>query len=137
MSRFLLKQSIILLCILGYNIAQAQITNVTDDQAPPIQGAGHDYIKMFNETVAPATGSVSININVPAPPSRGFSVPFAFEYDSNAAMHRLPGFPGTWTDNANEYAAKSGWSYVVPKISAQINQILYSNPAAHRISATT
>ena len=32
---------------------------MTGDQASPVEGAGHDYIKMLNETVNPATGSVS------------------------------------------------------------------------------
>jgi hypothetical protein len=50
----------------------AQITNIAPDQTPPIEGAGHDYIKMLNETVNPATGAVSIRIGVPVPPQSGF-----------------------------------------------------------------
>jgi hypothetical protein len=34
-------------------VCLAQITNVTNDQATPIPGVGHDYIKMLNETVSP------------------------------------------------------------------------------------
>ena len=59
---------------------RAQITGVGSDQTPPIPGVGHDYINALNETVNPATGSVSIRINVPVPPGRGFTVPFAFTY---------------------------------------------------------
>jgi len=107
-------------------LSPAQITNVTGDQAPPIEGAGHDYIKLFNETVNPSTGSVSIRISVPVPPSRGFTVPFAFAYDSNAAFHRIPGFAGAYTDNTG-YLQQGGWSYQVPHANATINRILYDS----------
>src|SRR5580658_331629 len=64
---------LVLLC----SVSEAQVNNVTGDQAPPIPGAGHDYVHLLNETVNPATGSVSIRINLPVPPSRGLTVPFS------------------------------------------------------------
>jgi hypothetical protein len=40
--------------------AYGQVNAVVTDQAPPIPGAGHDYIHFLNETVSPSSGSVSI-----------------------------------------------------------------------------
>lgn len=100
----------------------AQITNVAADQTPPIEGAGHDYIKMLNETVNPATGAVSIRINVPVPPSRGFSVPFSIGYDSNAALHVVGGY---YTDNGGGYLGQGGWTYLVPHLTAMYGDIPY------------
>ncbi len=99
----------------------AQITNVTGDQSAPIPGAGHDYIHMMNETVNPANGSVSIRIGVPVPPSRGVTIPFAFEYDSTAALHWTP---NGWKDNVGNLA-QGGWSYAVPRLLMQrVDQII-------------
>jgi hypothetical protein len=108
--------------LLGYSFvlviptAHAQITNVTGDQAPPIPGAGHDYIHMIDETVNPATGAVSIRISVPSPPGRGISVPFSFGYDSNAAHHFSAPASFAPADNPG-YLSKGGWSYLVPQLS--------------------
>src|SRR5205807_1984436 len=49
------------LCLTA-SVGRGQITNVTNDQSTPIQGAGHDYIKMLSETVNPANGSVSVRL---------------------------------------------------------------------------
>lgn len=68
-------------------IVLGQVSNVADDTSTPIPGAGHDYIKMINETVNPANGSVSVRISVPVPQSRGFTLPFAFAYDSDGVLH--------------------------------------------------
>src|SRR5437660_1015317 len=65
----------------------AQITTVTADQAPPKPNAGHDYIKLLNETVSSSVGAVDITIGVDAPPGRDIGVPFAVGYDSNSARH--------------------------------------------------
>jgi RHS repeat-associated protein len=100
--------------------AWAQITNVTPDQAPPTAGVGHDYVKMLNETVNPSNGAVSIRISVPVPSSRGFTLPFAFGYDSNAALH----LGSTMSDNSG-ILAKSGWSYVLPALFFQQHVIQY------------
>jgi hypothetical protein len=66
--------------------AHAQITNVTNDQATPIPGAGHDYIKMLSETVQPSNGQLSIRIDVPTLPGRGITIPFAYLYNSGVPI---------------------------------------------------
>lgn len=92
----------------------AQITGVTADQTPPIPGAGHDYIKMLNETVNPATGSVSIRIDLPVPAGRGLDLPFAFSYDSNSAFHRVDyNRFGDNSYNSGGYSG-AGWNYLIP-----------------------
>jgi RHS repeat-associated protein len=103
------------------NLSSGQITNVTDDTSTPIEGAGHDYIKMLSETVNPANGSVSLRIQVPIPQGRGITIPFSFSYDSNSVNHLLPGSPpnyGTvnWQSNTG-YLSQGGWSYSVPMAS--------------------
>jgi RHS repeat-associated protein len=98
--------------------ASAQIENVTDSTSTPIPGAGHDYIKMFSETVNPANGSVSIRIQTPTPSGRGISLPFSFAYDSNGASHVTTDGHGltSWVDN-NAYLSRGGWSYSTPVLS--------------------
>jgi hypothetical protein len=114
--------------------SQAQITNVTNDTATPIEGAGHDYIHMLSETVNPATGSVSLRIQIPVPKARGFTVPFSIAYDSNSVNHIVPGgYPeygtASWTSNLG-FLSQSGWSYSVPQLSyvpfTQTTYVLYS-----------
>ena len=98
-----------------------QITSAGPSQAPPVPGANHDYIKQLAETVNPATGSLSVRIDVPTAPGRGFTVPFAFEYDSNSAHHFIgdPYPQGTvdteWTDNTSAVGG-GGWRYAVPEL---------------------
>jgi hypothetical protein len=116
---------VILICsiLLLPGFALSQITNVTDDQSTPTAGAPHDYIKMLNETVNPANGSVSIRINVPVPKSRGITLPFSFSYDSNGVDHLVPtntkGTPIVWAANST-FLSQGGWSYSLPLV----NQIL-------------
>ena len=75
---------------------QAQVTQVNDTTSTPVEGAGHNYIKLLSESVNPANGSVSLRIQVPIPKGRGITVPFAFAYDSNGVNHLAPFI---WTDN--------------------------------------
>lgn len=101
--------------------ARAQVIDVADDVSTPIEGAGHDYIKMLAETVNPANGSLSLRIQVPVPKGRGITIPFAFAYDSNTVHHLLPGYYpyyGTvsWASNTG-YLSQGGWSYAVPEAS--------------------
>lgn len=110
--------------LLSAILAPAQITNVTGEQSPPIEGAGHDYIKMLNETVNPGVGSVSIRIDVPVPPGRGMTVPFSFGYDSNAALHFTP--LGIWSDNLG-FLSQGGWSYLLPHLNVTVNAIASQN----------
>src|SRR5438045_8669249 len=49
----------------GLNLAYGQITNVANDTITPIEGVGHDYIKMMSETVNPANGGLNIHIDLP------------------------------------------------------------------------
>src|SRR6516165_8119695 len=101
------------------HLCAAQITDVTNTTSTPIPGAGHDYVKMLNEIVNPANGSVSLRIQVPTPPGRRLSLPFAFAYDSNSAAHLASLNDGAggiaWSDNF-EYLGKGGWSYSVPTL---------------------
>lgn len=98
------------------SVARAQITNVTAEQAPPVPGAGHDYIKLFSETVNPGTGSVSIRIEGPVAKGRELTVPFSIGYDSNSSMHTFVSVNPAWTDNS-EYLGQGGWSYSLPFLS--------------------
>ncbi len=98
----------------------AQITNVIDTTSTPTPG--RDYIHMLNETVDPATGSLSLRIDVPTPKGRKLSLPFAFAYDSNGAWYVIRNAIQTPTQiiassNQGPFAA-GGWSYTVPQLSS-------------------
>src|SRR5690348_2053762 len=86
--------------------AFAQITTVTAEQAPPVKGAGHDYIRLMNETVSPAMGAVNIHIDFAVPPGRDITVPFALDFDSNSARHFKDGSPAIY-DNGG-FLAQGG-----------------------------
>jgi hypothetical protein len=105
-------------------VSLAQITNVTNSTSTPTPGSGHDYIKMLNETVNPANGSVSIRISTPVPPARRLTLPFSFNYDSNGAMilqAAITGGTAGFGSNTT-FLSKSGWSYGVPLLSANYFQ---------------
>ena len=92
-----------------------QITTLSSSTATPTPGAGHDYIKLLNETVEPASGAVSLRIGLPLPPGRATSIPFNISYDGGSA-HFAEGFSAGsigWTYN-NSLFAKGGWSYSAP-----------------------
>lgn len=85
----------------------AQITAITNTTQTPTPGAGHNYIKFFNETVNPANGSVSLRIHVPVPPDLGqpislqlrlrfrLGVPCGSQYCSRTSRVAVrPAFPG-------------------------------------------
>src|ERR1700722_1038517 len=93
--------------------AQAQINNVGDDTAAPIEGAGHDYIKMLSETVNPANGLVSLRIQVPTAEARGITLPFSFNYDSNGVNHIVGGAQPTPQSDFT-VVSQGGWSYGLP-----------------------
>jgi len=98
--------------------AAAQISNVTNTTSTPIQGTGHDYIKLLSETVNPANGSVSVRIALPTAKSRGITLPFSIAYDSNGVRHLepalYPNFGSVVWKNDNGYLAQGGWSYSIP-----------------------
>lgn len=115
------RRALMCLCLslVSSSFAWSQINNVTNDQATPTAGAGHDYLKMVNETVNPANGSVSLRIAVPTPKGRGLTIPFAFAYDSGAG-HVLTSYQpdwGVWTSSTN-FITQGGWTYAVPMLSA-------------------
>jgi RHS repeat-associated protein len=96
--------------------SQAQVTNVSDVEATPLPGAGHNYTGILNETVNPQNGSLSVRIEVPMPAGRKLTVPFAFAYDSNGAIQLLnlenqgPKMP---------YLFSTGWTYTAPVMNSQ------------------
>src|SRR5208337_449544 len=92
----LTKRLMFAICVLflSSSISFAQILNVTADQNTPTPGVGHDYFKMLNEIVDPATGQVSIRIGTPVPPDRKLTVPFGFAYDSSGTAFVTSGSNG-------------------------------------------
>jgi YD repeat-containing protein len=101
------------------SVAHAQITNVTNDQATPVSGVGHDYIKTLNETVNPANGQVSLRLDMGAPRGRQLTIPLALLYNS-AGVHHVNYDSNAdvrwWQDTTN--AAGSGWTYTLPQLTA-------------------
>src|SRR5581483_12444771 len=78
-SRFLLLASLMIfvalwgLAVPGFS----QIATVDNSTLRPVDGAGHDYIKLLSETVNPANGSVSLRIDIPTAKGRGLTLPFS------------------------------------------------------------
>ena len=117
------------LILIANSSAWAQITNVTNDQATPIPGAGHDYIKMLSETVSPANGQVSVRIDMPTPRGRLLNIPFALLYNSSGVHHVGYNVNGTakwWTDTGQD--SGSGWTYALPYLTAIQGQRSTYNP---------
>ncbi len=119
-SRFVPAVFVLLAMVLLAPFSQAQITNATNDTVTPMEGAGHDYIHLLSETVNPATGSVSLRIQVPVPKARGFTVPFSFSYDSNSVHHLVASYypqygVDNWASNTG-YLSQGGWSYAIPQL---------------------
>lgn len=107
----------------------AQIPSRTDVTSTPVPDAGHDYIHAPVETVNPANGSLSIRIGVPIPPSRGFTLPFSFAYDSNGLFYIYSKYgTGTQIGWATTHAvlgtggatlSQGGWSFSSPMLSVE------------------
>jgi hypothetical protein len=82
---FRLPQVLLSLLLVSQALAQAPLyvdrINMT---SPPVPGSGHDYLRMLNDTVNPANGSLSVRIEAPVPKQRGdLNFPyFVFGYDS-------------------------------------------------------
>ena len=106
------------LLLLFPRAALGQLTNVTDQTSTPVPGSGHDYFKMVSEAPNPANGSVSIRIQLPVPPGRQLTLPFAIGYDSNgvAFFQALANASGGWASDQRTFA-KGGWHLTVPQIS--------------------
>jgi YD repeat-containing protein len=123
----------VLLALLSATPTYCQTPNPDNTTTPPIPGVGHDYIKMFGETVNPANGSVSLRISLPTPKGRGMDVPFAILYSSTGVEHVVGnpnggGGAGWGTDNGQ--ATGSGWSLSVPTLTfvQGINQVVLQGP---------
>src|SRR2546425_2863268 len=116
-NRATLRRLLVSVCLalMTAPLGRGQITNVSDDQATPIPGVGHDYIHLLNETVNPANGSLSLRIQVPIPKGRGLTLPFSFSYDSSGQFHPATFHPYavTWTTNQS-ILSQYGWSYSTP-----------------------
>jgi RHS repeat-associated protein len=114
----------VLIAVCSAAICAAQIPSETDVTSTPVPDVGHDFIHAPVETVNPANGSLSIRIGVPIPPSRGFSLPFNFAYDSNGVFYLNCG-RGSLCSNSliwatgNSRLSQGGWSYSAPMLSVQ------------------
>lgn len=97
-------------------------TNITYSPQLPVPGVGHDYIHMVNETVNPADGNVSVDINIPMPSSRGLTIPFSIVYSSSnfGVMQRTQPNPYGGASNGSgnwSFLSSAGWSYTLPMVS--------------------
>lgn len=114
--------------------ARGQLTNVDDATSTPIEGVGHNYIKMLSETVNPANGSVSLRIQLPVPEGRGITPSFSIDYDSNSVNHvepgGTPGYP-IWQSNAASSVAPTpgGWSFSLPSLSFSESDVSHPSGA--------
>jgi hypothetical protein len=113
-----MKRAVLLLCliVLGPVRLFAQVTNVTNDQAVPIPGVGHDYLGTLEEIVSPSNGSLSLRIPVPTPRGRGPALPFLFSYNSNGILrlYATPYTVGVLSTSDSSFASYNGWSYGLP-----------------------
>lgn len=119
---------VLLLFVFGLDLS-AQIVNVSNSTATPTAGTGRDYIQQLQETVDPASGSLSVRIGVPVPPARGLTLPFAFSYDSNSNSLSLSS-PGhlQWAYNKSLFAY-GPWSNTLPVLTSALVQ--WRDPATH------
>jgi hypothetical protein len=101
--------------VLPASAQQIDVSSINVAQTP-VPGSGHDYIKMLQETVNPANGSVSLRIEAPVPKQRGdVNYPYyIFGYDSSnvslpggslfyaqaPAGVYTPSFAFSWTDSS-------------------------------------
>lgn len=117
-ARFLLQSfSIFVFGILASSALTAQTNNLTNATSTPIEGAGHNYVKLLSETVDPANGMVSVRIDAGAPLGRRLTVPFTFAYDSNGvwAPQGTSTLPIWSSFGGYGYLYANGWSYLVPR----------------------
>ena len=121
---FAFMGALICLSIILSGSLSAQTLNLGDDVSRPIPGVGHDYVQGLQETVNPANGNVHVHIDLPVPKGRGFTLPFAFTYDSGEPYHVTSlvlgngvfGVPLTATDLSQ---ANGGWATTVPYATVQ------------------
>ena len=77
----------LLICLIAVccfaSITQGQTYYVNGSTQRPIPGVGHNYIGMLAETVNPADGTLSVQVTIQPPKSRGLTLPFSIIYNSN------------------------------------------------------
>ena len=119
------------------SVTFAQMTMVGEDLATPVHGAGHDFIKMLNETVNPATGSVSIRVDLPMPKGRGLTLPFAIAYDSNGPRHMMSIRNGyaNWSDSIDAMTL-GGWTYTLPRMNSVTYAYRLARPGVYCYAQT-
>jgi RHS repeat-associated protein len=126
---------ILIVSSLFTSISSAQITGVSNDQATPVPGVGHNYIKSLSETVEPSNGQLSINIRVPTAPARGAAAPFVYAYNSAGVHHVLPYMhgQGLWvTDYTNTQG--SGWADATITVTMITVSYLHTGPPEYTAS---
>ena len=99
----------------------AQMPANSGTTSTPLPGAGHDYLGELNETVNPASGSLSLRISPTIPPGRGLTLPFSFSYDSNGVNYvGLLSAAGNfgWEVPSSTIVSTGGWSESVPVTTA-------------------
>ena len=101
-------------------IASAQTSTITSDVSRPVQGAGHDYVSSFAETVNPANGTLSINLPMQPAHSRGFTLPVSLIYNSGQVNHFQSAVPGIGELIPDSFSSLSsgGWSDTLPYASS-------------------
>jgi len=98
------------------------LNSVNDQTQTPVEGAGHDYQHLLNETVNFSNGSVSFDINFPIPKGRGITLPYALSYNSGTvnSLNSLDGVTPKWNDNSM-FPNNQGWTYKgIPTASVQV-----------------
>jgi RHS repeat-associated protein len=87
---------------------------------------------MLSETVDPSSGSLSVRISTPVPPTRGITIPFSFDYSSGAVKQaQVCGTTsgvtsGCWavpTIVSGVALTSLGWSYRIPELTANQKQV--------------
>jgi len=95
-------------------LATAQVEFISNATSTPLPGTGHNYLGMFNETVNPSNGSVSLRIGAPTPPGRRMKLPFSISYDSGGLYYgNAQGLRG----GGGGYMSIGAWSYSIPMMS--------------------
>jgi RHS repeat-associated protein len=123
--RRLIVTGLVLFAVSLPSATRAQITNVTNDQASPTPGVGHNYIGALNENVNPANGSLSIRLDVPMPGGRGIALPFHFSYNSSGVFQfQFISSKLTTKGGADQgFMEHAGWSYSVPTFNSGVVSI--------------
>lgn len=89
---------------------QPAVGSVDGNVQPPMAG-GHDYVHMLAETVNPATGALSIRIQLPVPKGRGITAPAYWAYNSGEVSSLIePSGQVEWATATNNPAGQAnGW----------------------------